>query len=277
MASCIFCGKSAGPLRQEHRECRAAHETGGRQIVEGIADAAFGVQSLDSLLQQITSIASASYISDAYLHALKAQGWAVAVDRFLEDHLLSPDDEKRLARLQERLLLTREELERAGYISKVIKSAVLSDLVNGVIPKRFQVEGNLPINLHKDEQVVWAFDSVKLYEERTRTRYVGIPAALSVEVMNGVYYTLGNFRGIPVPARATTPIAVGLFVVTSKHLYFSARQASFRVAYKEIVQFEPLPDGIRFVRDAADANPQIVETGDGWFIYNLVAALTRLQ
>ena len=63
--------------------------------------------------------------------------------------------------------------------------------------------------------------------------------------------------------------------VTSKHIYFHGARKRFRVRYDRIVSFEPYRDGIGIMRDAQTAKPQTFQTGDGWFIYNLVTNLAQ--
>jgi len=69
----------------------------------------------------------------------------------------------------------------------------------------------------------------------------------------------------------------GVLAFTTKHLYFSSPSKRFRIRYDKIVAFEPYEDGIGVQRDAASAKPQTFITGDGWFTYNLVANLARME
>lgn len=44
-----------------------------------------------------------------------------------------------------------------GALTTLVKSCVLRDILNGIVPQRCSTDGDIPVNLQKDEQVVWAF------------------------------------------------------------------------------------------------------------------------
>ena len=68
----------------------------------------------------------------------------------------------------------------------------------------------------------------------------------------------------------------GLMGVTTKHLYFHGPRKRFRVRLDKIVSFEPYSDGLRIMREAQTAKPQMFSVGDGWFVYNLVTNISQL-
>ena len=65
----------------------------------------------------------------------------------------------------------------------------------------------------------------------------------------------------------------GIMAFTNKHLYFESPSKTFRTAAKKIVSITPYDDGIGVQKDGVTAKPQIFETGDGWFTYNLAQNL----
>ena len=115
------------------------------------------------------------------------------MDRSLHEGVLSLEVEKRLMDLKESLSLSRSSLEGTGAWDRVVKSAATRDLLNGVIPKRMSLDGNLSLNLQKGEQIIWAFDHSEYLEDRTRRQYLGGSRGVSVRVMRGVYYHVGWF------------------------------------------------------------------------------------
>ena len=152
----------------------------------------------------------------------------------------------------------------------------MRDVLNGVVPQRISVDGNLPINFQKGEQIVWAFSGSKYLEDKTRRQYVGGMQGVSIRVMKGVYYRVGAFKGHAVEHTERVHIDTGWVVVTNKNIYFAGPRKSVRLPYAKIVSFEPFSDGIGVMRDTATAKPQIFVTGDGWFTYNLVANLSQI-
>ena len=138
------------------------------------------------------------------------------------------------------------------------------------------IDGPVPFNLQKNEQIVWLFKGVKYWEERTRTEYRGAYGGVSIRIAKGVYYRTGSFRGSPLVTTNLSPVDVGMLAVTEKHIYFAGRRKAFRVPYNKIVAFKPYNNGIGIQRDAQSAKPQVFEVSDGWFINNIVGNLANL-
>lgn len=283
MGNCKYCGKPAGFLRSKHAECEEQHQQrerviqGGRQrIAVEVLRAIKGSESFDSLEKTIAEIEQTSFVPPTERKALLTKGWENSVEQFLEDGILDTTEEKRLVEFKERFALSQSELDRNGALTKTAKAAVLRDVLNGVIPQRMSVDGNLPINLQKGEQIVWAFSGSKYLEDKTRRQFVGGSQGVSVRVMKGVYYRVGAFKGQAVEHTERVHIDTGWVVVTNKNIYFAGPRKSVRLPYAKIVSFEPFSDGIGVMRDTATAKPQIFVTGDGWFTYNLVTNLSQI-
>lgn len=283
MGNCKYCGKSAGFLRSKHPECEEQDRQrerviqGGRQrIAIEVLRAIKGSDNFDELDKAISEIEQTSFVPTSERKALLVKGWETSVEQFLEDGILDATEEKRLVELKERFALSQSDLDKNGALTKIAKAAVLRDVLNGIVPQRMSVDGNLPINFQKGEQVVWAFPGSKYLEDKTRRQFVGGSQGVSVRVMKGVYYRVGAFKGHAVEHTERVHIDTGWVVVTTKNIYFAGPQKSVRLPYAKIVSFEPFSDGIGAMRDAATARPQIFVTGDGWFTYNLVTNLSQL-
>lgn len=276
MADCDLCGKKAGLFRRRHEECLKIHERGAAEIIEIIAQAATSAGPMESLLSRVEGVASKSYIASRNLPELMVKGWESAVDRALDDDLLTTEEEVSLGRLAEVVGLSRELLDASGARTKLVKACVIRELLADKLPHRVKISGTLPFNLQKTEDIVWLFNDVSYYEERTTTTYSGGYQGISLRVAKGVYYRTGGFRGHPTPVTKTVQVDNGVLAATGRHLYFAGKSKSFRVPYSKIVTFTPYQDGIGIHRDAMTAKPQLLITGDGWFTFNLVTNLARI-
>ena len=154
---------------------------------------------------------------------------------------------------------------------------MLRDVTQGIIPKRQRVNGAVPFNLMKSEQLVWVIQGVDYLETVVRRERRGSSQGLSIRVARGLYYRPSAFRSRPVEWEETVHADTGMLGLTTKHIYFAGRRKRFRVQYDKIVAFEPFSDGFGIMRDAQTAKPQTFRTGDGWFAYNLVANLAQVQ
>jgi|SRR5581483_425339 len=277
MGNCKFCGESAGFLSSEHTECEQLHENGKEQIGAEVSKALSPSGSLETLQSHLTEIAQDSYISDHERQTLLVQGWTDAVSRCLEDGILDESEETRLVEFKNHFSLTESDLDANGAFTRIVKAGVIRDILNGVIPRRIKVEANLPINLQKNEEVVWVFPGCEYLEDKTRRQYVGGSQGVSIRIMKGLYYRVGAFAGQPIDRTERVPVDTGIVAVTNAHIYFAGPIKALRVPYAKIVSFQPFTDGVGIIRDASNAKPQIFVTGDGWFTYNLVTNLAHLS
>lgn len=232
--------------------------------------------SLREMESSIRRIAESSFIDQKKLSSLIVAGWESAVEIAFQDDVLSHDEEKNLDALQNHFSIPQEQLNNNGAYEKLIKGVILREVLNGTVPEKLNIEGNLPFNLQKSEKIVWLFQDVKYYEEKSRTRYVGGSQGVSIRVAKGIYYRTGGFKGERVQESETIHADTGLLGITNKHVYFAGPSKRFRIAFNKIVAFEPFSDGIGVQRDAQTAKPQTFVTGDGWFTYNLVTNLARI-
>lgn len=276
MGNCIYCGKPAGFLKKIHKECKQIHEHGKSEIVSLIASVGYKGGDLQQLESQIRQVASSSYIDTLAMKALVVSGWEKAVDRAFDDGILTEEEENALSELKEYFSLSQQEIDKNGSFTKIVKGAVLRDVLDGEIPERVKIDGNLPFNLQKTEKVIWVFQDVDYYEEKTRTHYVGGSQGVSIRIAKGLYYRTGAFKGQRVQTSETVHADTGLLGVTNKHIYFAGVSKRFRINYNKIVAFEPYSDGIGVQRDAQTAKPQTFVTGDGWFTYNLITNLAQM-
>lgn len=276
MGNCIYCGKSAGIFKNFHKDCRQAHELEKSKIVSIVSKVGIEDDDIQLLEASIKQIASSSYIDKPTLDSLLISGWEKAVDTVFEEGVLAEKRANALGEFQKHFSLSKEDLDQNGAFTKIVKGAVLSEVLEGKLPERILIEGSLPFNLQKSEKLVWIFRDVDYYEEKTKTRYIGGSQGISIRMAKGLYFRTGAFQGERVQTSETIHIDTGLLGVTNKHIYFVGPLKKFRINYNKIVSFEPFSNGIGVQRDAQTAKPQSFSTGDGWFTYNLITNLAQM-
>ena len=93
--------------------------------------------------------------------------------------------------------------------------------------------------------------------------------------MRGIWLRTGLFRGGSKVKEVTVHVDTGLMGITSKHIYFSGPETSFRVRHERIVSITPYSDGFGIVRDAARAKPEIfLVEEDPELAYNLLTGIS---
>ncbi len=226
-------------------------------------------------LHDLAAMLEESEFSQAEQRQLVCQAWEAAVEGSLEDGVLSLDEENALIRYLRRFGLDQSDVDANGAYHNMIKSAVIREAAEGLIPDRLGDIPRVPFNLMKSEQLVWIIDGVDYYEVKTRRERRGTSHGVRIRVAKGLYYRPSTFRSRAVEWEETVHEDIGLLGVTSKHIYFHGPRKRFRIRYDRIVSFDPYEDGIGVMRDAQTARPQTFRTGDGWFIYNLVTNLAQ--
>ena len=276
MGNCRHCKQPAGWLRSVHKECATKFEQGKALITSLLVDAIEDDAALASFYSQASAVAKEHFLGEQDIDNLIVEGFGQAVDDFLEDGLLTEEEEASLTLAARKLKVPQARLVATGTADKLRKGYVLRELMYGRLPEPQSQAERLPFNFQKSERPVWCFEGVKYCEMKTSREFVGRSHGVSVRIARGLYYRTGSFRGHPVETTSLQHIDTGLLALTNKHLYFSGAKKSFRIAYAKIVSFTPYSDGLGLHREAASAKPQLFITTDGWFTYNLVVNLSEL-
>lgn len=278
MGICTHCSQPAGFLSRLHPACkidrerqRAERERARVQIWELLHRAFAAAADLRQLGDQANQLASSAGVNQHDFKNLAVQAWVLMVDRYLEDGILSDDEERSLTRFRTHFALDDAALDRNGALTRCAKAGVLRDLVNGVLPQRLPFQPGALVNLQKNERVIWAFPNTRYLEDKTRREMRGTSHGVSIRVMKGVYYRVGASKGRAVEFTERQHVDTGDLVITNKHLIFAGPTKSVRVPHSKIVAIQPYEDGFGIMRDAQNAKAQVFVTGDGWFCHNVMA------
>ncbi|HUU87063.1 MAG TPA: hypothetical protein VMX17_04845 [Candidatus Glassbacteria bacterium] len=283
MGNCKYCGKPAGLLKGKHKECEIQFlekqkllEKGRQEILTLVSTTIIGTENYDNIESKIAEIEDRSSLQPDERKVLLVKGWEMAIDHFLNDGVLDEVEEQRLTAFSEKFQLTQNDLDKDGAYTKIIKAAILRDILKGEIPERIKIEGNFNINFQKTEKIVWVFRGCKYLEDKTQRTYQRGSRGASLKIMKGVYLHPGACKGQSVTSTIRVHIDTGSMIITNKNIYFEGQKKTFKLPYNKIMSFEPYSDGVGVLKDTATAKMQSFITGDGWFAYNLVANLAKM-
>jgi hypothetical protein len=278
MATCMHCNQPAGFFSRMHPACkverdrqRADREQVRAQIWALLHRAFEASADIRQLADQANQLAQSAQVNAADFKNLAVHAWIAMVDRYLEDGILSDDEERSLSRFRNHFALDAASLDRGGALTRCAKAGVLRDLVNGVMPRQPPFQPGVLVNLQKNERVIWAFPNTRYLEDKTRREMRGTSHGVSIRVMKGIYYRVGASEGRAVEFTERQLVDTGELVITNKHLIFAGPAKSVRVPHSKIVAVQPYEDGFGIMRDAQNAKAQVFITGDGWFCHNLMA------
>lgn len=200
------------------------------------------------------------------------------IDKFLNDGILSLEEENRISDFKNYFEVNQEELNINGYYEKTVQASILRSILQGVIPEsKFKIsEGNSPFLLEKNEEIIWIFQDVSYFEDQINKQFLGNSNGISLKIANGLYYKTGTFRGQQIVTRELKFIDYGIIGFTNKNIYFYSSQKSIKIPYNKIITLQPYEDGIGIHKDGASAKPQIFKNLSGWFAYNLISNITRI-
>ena len=230
-----------------------------------------------NLKTEIATIAKTGFVDQTELNQLYTLGFDKAVDTFLDDGIISSEEEEKISTYQKYFNLDQTLLDKNGSFEKVAKGLILNDISQGKLPEnRLNISGNSPFLLEKGETLIWIFQAVEFYEQRSKTTFEGRSQGISVKVAKGVYYRTGHFKGNPVTTTQMTFIANGMFALTNKNIYFASTSKSLKIPYAKLISMTKYSDGIGLQKDGVRAKPQIFKGLDGWFAYNVISNLKNI-
>jgi|SRR5579871_509023 len=275
--TCKFCGQPAGFLSSVHKQCKLAHTNALSAIPSKISQSITSSTDFSNLNTEVANLVKIGFVSQNELSELYTLGFDKAVEIFLEDGVISDEEEDKISGYKKYFNLDQSILDKNGSFEKVAKGLILNDVFQGKLPKdRLDISGNSPFLLEKGETIIWIFQKVEFYEQRSRTTFEGKSKGVSIKIAKGVYYKIGQFKGNPVTTTQMTLIANGMFALTNKNIYFASISKSFKIPYKKLISMTQYSDGIELQKDGVSAKPQIFKGLDGWFTYNIISNLKNV-
>lgn len=274
---CKFCGQPAGFFRSEHKECELIHSNAMVTIPKEISQSITSTSDFSNLNNEITTIAKTGFVNQNELSELYILGFDKAVEIFLDDGIIADEEEKKISSFKKYFNLDQSILNKNGSFEKVAKGLILNDIFQGKLPEdRLNISGNSPFLLEKGETIIWIFQNVEFYEQRTKTSFEGKSQGISIKIAKGVYYRTGHFKGNPITTTQMTLIADGMFALTNKNIYFASTSKNFKTPYSKLISLTQYSDGIGLQKDGVSAKPQVFKGLDGWFTYNVILNLKNV-
>lgn len=274
MGKCKYCGKDAGFFRSKHDECEAKFRSGLNQINSIVANCFVTNEDFYLKEREIKAIVANSCIDAISLENEYVKVFDQAVDRYLNDGIISTREEQMVARFLQFTSMQQARLNENKSLEKVLQSKVLEDILSGNKPKpRITIAGDFPFMLGKTENLIWLFRNITLHQQKVRREYVGRSSGVSVRIMKGVYYRTGGFKGHPVETTVMQRVGVGSVCLTDKNLYFSSPEKSLKIPYSKILSVESYSNGVGLQKDGVNDKPIFLENINSWFVYNVIANL----
>jgi len=275
MSRCKYCGEHAGFLTKYHTKCHEVKSSAWQNLLSEIESAIVEGSDLGALKTKIISLSKSSFIDTNEIKDLLAIGYSNAVRRFLEDGVLSKQEEEYATSFKSHFSLSRQDLNYNDAFDTIVKASVLRNVLNGTFTDGLaHLEWTSPFNFKDKEQLIWLFKDVEYYENRTMAQRRGGFSGLYIKLDNGVYFRKSSFTGRTLNTDEMVLKHTGSVGITSEHIYFIG-ETYFSTEYNEIIVSYGFEDGLGIKKAGADQFSQVFKNVDGWFCYNLLANLTQ--
>lgn len=129
---------------------------------------------------------------------------------------------------------------------------------------------DVPLVLRKNDRCIIALPNVQLCEERMVREYVGGSRGVSIRVMKGVSYRVGNFAGQSVSRPEIKQVDMGTLYVTTKRFDFSGSRMHIDIPLSKIESLEMYSDGIQIGRSGKQRKEYYVGV-DGPYVCSVIA------
>ncbi|MDA1282468.1 MAG: hypothetical protein O2921_07590 [Chloroflexi bacterium] len=275
MAKCNICGDSAGWFKKTHAECVQIVTDLTSKTQEMVADAVPQISRHKEIEYEVESVVAKSgvLLEPYFERQALAAGWKLVSSRALANDGITEDLELALLKFVKLHNLWEHELKDDLDYSDFIFWGILRDLAHDKIPNlNIHTSSPIPLNLHKDEMLIWLIDQVVYSRKIVRRSLVGGSTGGAIELGSGVYYGKSEFELHETSISETESVATGFVAITTRHLYFSGEGTYFRVRYADIVATQSYKDGIGFQREGNDGMEYFL-TEDVWRLWNLIENL----
>jgi len=279
---CKYCGKPTGIFRTKHSECEQLFqdkmqmfESIRQNIILQIAQFIQGQDDLSILESKLQDLESSNPFLVPERYVLLTKGWGKAVDLLIDGDVISDEHGDRLGNFKSHFSIKQADLD-PKVVTRCLMASVLNNVNQGII-QEIHTDSTLPIQLGKNEKLVWAFKATKYYEDKIRREFVGGSRGMSFHVTKGVTFRTGAFRGHSIETTERSYIDTGVLFLTSKNLFFYGPQKSLKIPYAKVISFDLFSEGIGLMQDSATAKHQFFLNVDGNYLYNLITKLACLS
>ena len=212
-----------------------------------------------------------SNIEDAYLYVLNK-----AAINFMKNGSLSNAEQQKIDDYINYLHLPVNNLPiqyQNSEISKLGQMSILSKLQNGILPSS---NTPAPIMLGRGETIIWTYNGVTMYQEKTVKEYGGRRSGWSIRVMKGLTYHIGGTKIRPIEHSYMDNKGTGTLYITNKHIIFQSPTSAQKVPYSKMIGVTPYSDGIEIHRDGTNVKRLTFQGFDSWFLMNVISQIANM-
>lgn len=168
-------------------------------------------------------------------------------------------------------LNTNPDLQTNPYYVNFIQALCLRDIKEGKTVSRISAK-NLPVLIHNNENLIWVYQGVCGYEQKTGRKYEGGSQGYSIRLGKNSYYRIGSSKGHSVSYQYEDSIGKGILVLTDRNVIFKGEK-SVKIAINKILSIQPYSDGVEITKEGANSQLYTFTCLDPWLLVNAIRQL----
>jgi hypothetical protein len=180
--------------------------------------------------------------SETDLKGFGARLLPVAKQVIREDEQMSPNDEKALSILADRLGVSHKDVSRT--LEDLSRYRLFYDIGQGNIPS-VSVPGLI---LHKGEVAYWSEPGAIIEDRVVKQEYVGESSGMSFRLAKAVSYRTGGFHGHIETEKEAVPASRGSLILTNQRIIFHGDNQSFDAPWQQMLAIDFFRNGLRLSR-----------------------------
>ncbi len=276
MADCRLCGLKAGVFKSVHDQCLKDAETATEKLKAMMTRAVQSVTSVAEVLQTFTLLKREGRLKDdevasILLSAANKAALSLAHEQPVSNQVLEDVGNLYSAAYPTFLTGGVNFKDYPGFISLTF-SNTLYQVLHGETPY-FDSSKRIDFRLSSDERPILRRNT-RLAEYRNNKKH-GQSQSISLPVGGGIYYRF-NVSSPRVEETVLSILDEGEMLITTGAIYFGGLRHTLRIPHSSIIRLQSLADGLGIHQQNGTGNiliPASLGFDDGWFFYNLVAAL----
>jgi tellurite resistance protein len=177
------------------------------------------------------------------LARIRVQVYTHALQSAKTDGQITAEEEQDLHRIQSFLKIPDHEIKASK--TELARLRLLAELQAGNPP----IIHSSNVILQKGEDLHWLEPAALLEERVVGRRYVGGSSGVSIRIMKGVSYRVGQSRGRMVADSQTLEVSHGDLVLTSRRVMFRGDRKSFNYRVDNLLDVQVFQGGVRITGD----------------------------
>ena len=264
--------KGGEPAERPHRGPGGVRQHLYDQARQAALNDQFGREALEHLVESIYS----SLMNEEERRNLLVTAWKDAAGAVAKGYLpVGLEHQNALSLYINVMGLSLEEVNDDGAYTRMLQSAVLRDVAEGIMPAL--APGRFTrFDLDEGETLVWVLTEVEYHRTLRVVNGEAVIHSLNVEVAPGITLGPESFPRREVEQEENHLVDTGTLGFSNRHLHFAGREERFRLRHEEI-RILPHPhdggEGFSFDLEDSGSNPQEFITGDGKFAHALARHL----